>query len=184
MRFICVICLLLSNIAIANVHIGGRTFTYEQLSNYAHAYKYGERYGLGYELMGVLFAESNGKQVHVGDRVNNKFKRSYGIMQVKLGTYYWVKNKGYKTYKLQDKSMVEEEILAKLMTDNIFNIHIASDYLKMMIDICGSKSKGISGYNRGHCKDDNLALRYRSRVNNFIAFAKNNNLNNTVTTNL
>lgn len=157
------------------LNVGGRTFTEDQIENFKLAYAYGNAIG-GYEntMMGIMDAESSAETFGsaVGDQVNGAFKRSYGIMQVKLGTYYWTMKKGYITPFFQNKKVTEEEILVELITNKSANVYAATGYFKMMLDICGSYDKAISGYNRGHCKEDAKGKSYRSKVKRFVEFSE------------
>ena len=120
------------------LNVGGRTFTEDQIENFKLAYAYGNAIG-GYAntMMGILDAESSGETMGsaVGDHVNGAFKRSYGIMQVKLGTYYWTMKKGYIAPFFKDKKVTEEEILVELMTNKSANVYAAAGNFKMMLDV-------------------------------------------------
>lgn len=155
--------------------IGGLNFTKEQLDNYKLAQIYGKEIGYEKELIGIMYAESTGKKINVGDQVNKKFKRSYGLMQVKLDTYYWAKKTGY-VYPLDDEySLTEEEVLVHLISDKNFNVYVAAGVLKMMKGLCKTDEKAISGYNRGHCDEDAKGKDYRSKVKYFMDFIDKNN---------
>lgn len=162
---------MLSTLGFSDTIIGDRSFSPDQIENFKLAYSYGKMIGHEKELMAILNTESEASSTNVGDKVNKAFKRSYGVMQVKLGTYYWTKKGGYIIPLDEKHSLTEEEVLYHLMKNNNFNIYVSAGYFKMMKDICGgSVDKAISGYNRGHCKESAEGTAYRSKVKNFIAY--------------
>ena len=155
----------------------GNEFTPEQLNNYKLAYEYGQKVGgYGLEMMGILYAESTaGEAERIGDTVNAPFKRSYGIMQVKLGTYHWTQREGYI---FSHKKKLDEEILFDLIHNNNFNTYVAAGYFKMMKDKCKTLDKAISAYNRGHCREVPEGITYRKRVKEFMFYAMDSGFEN------
>lgn len=168
--------LLLMTVATATLGLGanfsyyGNEFNNEQVNNYKLAYEYGEKVGgYGLQMMGILYAESTaGEAERIGDVVNGPFKRSYGIMQVKLGTYHWTQREGYI---FSHKNKLDEEILFDLIHNNNFNTYVAAGYFKMMKDKCKTLDKAISAYNRGHCREVPEGIAYRKRVKEFMYYA-------------
>lgn len=146
-------------------------FDENQLNNFELAYKYGRAIGYQKVMMAIMYIESSAKNIPIGDRVNAPFKRSYGIMQVKIGTYYWMFNKGY----LYGENLLEEEILHKLMYNKSFNVYAATSYYKFLLDYCGNYTDAIVAYNRGSCKptkesDIKAGENYLRKVNKFLKF--------------
>jgi hypothetical protein len=164
----------------AQLTVGGRTFSDEQVENFKLAYAYGKMIGHEKELMGVLNTESDATPINVGDKSLKAFQRSYGVMQVKLGTYYWTKKKGYIMPLDEKHSLTEEEVLFHLMKNNNFNIYVAAGYFKLMKDLCGSVDKAISGYNRGHCKEVDKGIAYRNKVKKFMDFMEKHDFVNKI----
>lgn len=150
-------------------------FDSKQLSNFELAYKYGKAIGYPKIMMGIMNTESAAINEPVGDVVNAPFKRSYGIMQVKLGTYYWMKGTGY----LYGENLLEEEILHKLMYNKSFNVYSATSYYKYLVDKCGNVKSAIIAYNTGLCSPEknteafNKGNDYLAKVTKFVNFAEN-----------
>ena len=149
-------------------------FDSKQLDNFELAYKYGKAIGFPKIMMGIMNTESSGINEPIGDVVNAPFKRSYGLMQVKLGTYYWMQNAGY----LYGENLLEEEILHKLMYNKSFNVYAATSYYKYLIDKCGNVKSAIIAYNTGTCspkkgtKQYEKGQDYLSKVAKFVNFAE------------
>lgn len=151
-------------------------FDSNQLDNFELAYKYGRAINYQKVMMAIMKTESDAINSPVGDRVNKPFKRSYGIMQVKIGTYYWMKNAGY----LYGENLIEEEILHKLMYNKSLNIYAATSYYKYLLDRCKDYSKAIIAYNRGSCnpkgeKNIKAGQRYLKKVMKFLRFTNKYN---------
>lgn len=150
-------------------------FNKEQLDNYELSYRYGKLIDEHKIIMGIMYAESNGRNITIGDRVNSPFKRSYGIMQVKLGTYEWMRNNG----ELMREDLLEEEILYKLMYNKAFNVYTASSFYNYLVKKCGSKKMAVIAYNTGLCnpkggsKEYKKGQQYFKIVNEFIKFIDN-----------
>ncbi len=96
-----------------SIRIGNYNFYLDQINNYKLAYKYGSMINEAKDIMAIMYVENSGKQNPIGDKSNKPFERSYGIMQVKLGTYYWMRNSGY----LYKEDMLEEEVLSEFVNE-------------------------------------------------------------------
>lgn len=166
---------LLSTSLQADLTIGGKTFTQEQLENFKLAYSYGLKIGEPKTMMAILNTESNGHNIVIGDKVNQPFKRSYGPMQVKVDTYYWTKDKGYIDPLDVHYGLEKEEVLVHLMKDRNFNVYVATGFYKMMRDSCKDYSFAVMAYNRGHCKDTKEGRAYLKKVRSFINFINQTN---------
>jgi hypothetical protein len=176
-RFLLVTVVGCSSLIGADFSYSGNEFTPDQVNNYKLAYEYGQKVGgYGLEMMGILYAESTaGEAERIGDTVNAPFKRSYGIMQVKLGTYHWTQREGYI---FSHKKKLDEEILFDLIHNNNFNTYVAAGYFKMMKDKCKTLDKAISAYNRGHCREVPEGITYRKRVKEFMYYAMESGFEN------
>ena len=116
-----------------------------------------------------LLSESGATTVLDGDKSNGAFKKSYGIMQVKLGTVYYVRNKRpdlIKLYAPEVNSLPKEDILDKLRKDPYFNAKIAALTHIVLIDVCGDQNKATVAYNRGFCKADDYGTQYLNKILN------------------
>ena len=102
-----------------SIKIGNYNFHLEQINNYKLAHKYGSMINQAKDIMAIMYVENAGKQNPIGDKSNKPFERSYGIMQVKLDTYYWMLNSGY---------LYKEDMLRKIR-----------DKMKYFIDDLGYK---------------------------------------------
>ena len=114
-----------------------------------------------------LLSESSGNVVVDGDIVNGAFKKSYGIMQVKLGTVYYVNNKRpdlIKLYASEVNSLPKEDILDKLRKDPFFNAKMGALTHIVLIDVCGDPNKASVAYNRGVCKADQQGTDYLNKI--------------------
>lgn len=153
------------------IKIGEYRFDQDQISNFKKAYIYGNLIGHSKEIMAILWVESRGKNITVGDTSLKPFKRSYGPMQVKLQTYQWMKRNGWSVALPGD--IVEEDELIELVVNQNFNISVGTAYFQYMKKLCGSVDKAISGYNRGNCEESQKGKAYRKRVKNFIKYLDN-----------
>ncbi len=116
-----------------------------------------------------LLSESGATTVLDGDKANGAFKKSYGIMQVKLGTVYYVRNKRpdlIKLYAPEVNALPKEDILDKLRKDPYFNAKIASLTHIVLIGVCGDQNTATVAYNRGFCKADELGTQYLNKILN------------------
>ncbi len=116
-----------------------------------------------------LLSESGATTVLDGDKVNGAFKKSYGIMQVKLGTVYYVRNKRpdlIKLYAPEVNALPKEDILDKLRKDPYFNAKLASLTHIVLIGVCGDQNRATVAYNRGFCEADELGTQYLNKILN------------------
>jgi hypothetical protein len=122
--------------------------------------------------MAIMLQESNAKQIRIGDKQLKAFTRSYGPMQVRLGTYYYLKNK---KYILSDHGL-KEDVLMKLMTDSHFNVAVGTYWFKYMLTLCKDYKKAVRGYNTGTCKKTEAGEKYYASVSKKIKYIQNINL--------
>jgi len=148
-------------------------FNNNQLNNFQLAYKYGKAINYPKVMMALMKTESDAINVPIGDKGNSPFKRSYGIMQIKIGTYYWMLNAGY----LYRENLLDEEVLHKLMYNKSFNIYAATSYYRFLLDKCNDYTEAIVAYNTGYCvppkskpKVIKAGKRYLNKVNKFLKF--------------
>jgi len=100
-------------------------------------------------LQGILMQESHaGNYGRIGDVHAEMGKRSYGVMQVKLITAYDV----LKNYPEMGSFKTEEGLIIKLVTDDEFNIRIASRHLLMLRKRTKRDAQAIMAYNTGLSK--------------------------------
>lgn len=129
----------------------------------------------GYEqaslLQSILMQESHaGKYGRIGDVHAELGKRSYGVMQVKLITAYDV----LKSYPELGHFKTEEGLIIKLVTDDEFNIRIASKHLMMLRKHTKRDAQAVMAYNTGLSKA--LAhwypekFRYVRKVNRYLKY--------------
>lgn len=114
-----------------------------------------------------LLSESGATTVLDGDKGNGAFKKSYGIMQVKLGTVYYVRNKRpdlIKLYAPEVNALPKEDILDKLRKNPYFNAKMASLTHIVLIDVCGDENSATVAYNRGFCKADKFGQDYLNKI--------------------
>ena len=114
-----------------------------------------------------LLSESGATTVLDGDKANGAFKKSYGIMQVKLGTVYYVKNKRIdliKLYAPEVLALPKEDILDKLRKDPYFNAKMAALTHIVLIGVCGDQNMATVAYNRGFCEADELGTQYLNKI--------------------
>lgn len=114
-----------------------------------------------------LMNESSATTVKDGDIVNGAFKKSYGIMQVKLGTVYYTRSKRpdlIKLYVPEVNKLPKEDILHKLRVDPYFNAKIAALTHIMLTGVCGDADKASVAYNRGVCKADKQGQAYLDKL--------------------
>jgi len=114
-----------------------------------------------------LLSESGATTVLDGDKGNGAFKKSYGIMQVKLGTVYYVKNKRpdlIKLYAPEVNVLPKEDILDKLRKDPYFNAKMAALTHIVLIGVCGDENRATVAYNRGVCKADAQGQMYLNKI--------------------
>lgn len=97
-------------------------------------------------LQGILMQESHaGHYGRIGDVHAEVGKRSYGVMQVKLITA----NDVLKNYPEMGNFKTEESLIIKLVTDDEFNIRIASRHLLMLRRHTQRDAQAIMAYNTG-----------------------------------
>lgn len=177
MKKILILLLFINLLNASNLKIGNYNFYQDQINHYKLAYKYGKMISSEKDMMAIMYVENGGKQNPIGDKSNKPFERSYGIMQVKLGTYYWMSNSGY----LYKEDLLEEEVLGELMFNPKFNVYVATSYYKFLLDKCGSRDSAIIGYNTGYCNPQKNSKAYHkgkdylNKVNQFVNFINNHN---------
>jgi hypothetical protein len=97
-------------------------------------------------LQAIMMQESHaGNYGRIGDVNADVGKRSYGVMQVKLITAYDV----LKNYPEMGSFKTEESLIVKLVTDDAFNIRIASKHLMMLRKHTKRDAQAVMAYNTG-----------------------------------
>jgi hypothetical protein len=86
-----------------------------------------------------------GQLGRVGHRSAPVGKRSYGVMQVKVTAALDV----LQETATDDVLRTDEEIIARLMTDDDFNIHVASRYLLFLREKTNNDASALVAYNVG-----------------------------------
>ena len=97
-------------------------------------------------LQAILMQESHaGNYGRIGDVDADVGKRSYGVMQVKLITAYDV----LKKFPEMGSFKTDEGLLIRLVTDDAFNIRIASKHLLMLRKNTRREAQAVMAYNTG-----------------------------------
>ena len=97
-------------------------------------------------LQSTLLQESIAGQLgRVGHRTAPVGKRSYGVMQIKVSAASDV----LEEHPQLGISHTEEELIVRLMTDDDFNIRIASKFLLYLRDKTSSDAEALVAYNMG-----------------------------------
>lgn len=114
-----------------------------------------QAYDIGYQdggephallLQSTLLQETIAGQLgRVGHRAAPVGKRSYGVMQVKVSAASDV----LEGHPQLGVSHTDEELIVRLMTDDEFNIRIASKYLLFLRDKTSSDAEALVAYNMG-----------------------------------
>lgn len=129
-----------------------RWLTQEQVQLLNRAYEIGVADG-GHDhallLQAMLMQESHaGNFGRIGDVNAPVGKRSYGVMQVKRGTAHDV----LLAYPGLGRFHTEEALIIRLVTDDVFNIRVASKHLLMLRDKTNSDATAVMAYNIGLSK--------------------------------
>lgn len=114
-----------------------------------------------------LLNESNAKTVADGDIGNGFGKKSYGPMQVKLGTVYYNKSKRpdlFNAFAPEVNTLAKEDVLHKLRKDPEFNAKMGVITHLVLIDVCGDMNRASVAYNRGKCEADNKGREYLNNI--------------------
>lgn len=118
------------------------------------AYEAGKPFDLQQATMGIVYQESMaGHMQPVGDVINGCGKRSYGVAQVQVSAAY----DALRVCPYLDEALhTEEEIIARLLTDDEWSVKVAACYLfwinRQGISWYGtiaSYNRGVSGYQAG-----------------------------------
>lgn len=118
------------------------------------AYEAGKPFDLQKATMGVVYQESlAGLMPPVGDVINGCGRRSYGVAQVQLPAAY----DALRVCPHLDSSLhTEEEIIARLLTDDEWSVNVAACYLFWInrqgvswYGTIASYNRGVSGYRAG-----------------------------------
>lgn len=124
--------------------------------NLKTAFQVGQEVGNPETLQAILIQESNGGLAgSVGNLSSPVGKRSYGVMQVQLSAARSVLSRTpqvLNTYfpSRSYRSLVDEEIIALLITNVEANIRIAAHHLKIYMSISrGDWSRAVAAYNVG-----------------------------------
>lgn len=114
-----------------------------------------------------LLTESNAVTVADGDIRNGFGKKSYGPMQVKLGTVYYNKTKRqdlFDKYAPEVNTLAKEDVLHKLRKDPEFNAKMGVITHMVLIGVCGDMNRASVAYNRGICTPDDLGTEYLNKI--------------------
>lgn len=117
------------------------------------AYEEGKKINFPETIQAIVLQESSAGKNLIGDISNGFGKRSYGVMQLKLGTAKYVLRHFFKDHFY---FKTDEELLIKLVTDPVFNIKIGTQYFKMIYDNINVSNKNlrwvksVARYNAGH----------------------------------
>ncbi|MBD3669860.1 MAG: hypothetical protein HUJ29_03730 [Gammaproteobacteria bacterium] len=100
-------------------------------------------------LQSILMQESHaGRFGRIGDTNADIGKRSYGVMQIKLITA----NDVLARYPSMGRFKTEEDLIIKLVTDDYFNIQIASRHLLLLRNHTKREAQAVMAYNTGLSK--------------------------------
>lgn len=114
-----------------------------------------QTYDIGYQdggeqhailLQSTLLQETIAGQLgRVGHRTAPVGKRSYGVMQIKVSAASDV----LEGYPQLGTSLNDEDLIVRLMTDDEFNIRVASKFLLFLRDKTNSDAEALVAYNMG-----------------------------------
>lgn len=142
--YILLILMCISNLAFATVWQSVK-FTPDQLRLLEIAKAEGNKIGYPETIQAILLQESTAGLIGpVGDIVNGFGKRSYCHMQIKVAAAEHVISR----YNLP-KFRTEEELIAKLLTDDEFCIYMGAMYFKLMLEQTGDWKTAVLAYNKG-----------------------------------
>jgi hypothetical protein len=153
----------------------------QKLLNFAYDVAKQDGYKHPAYLQGILMQETRAcsiKHYRVSGLTNKVGDRYFGAMQIKLAAAKAVLRTYPEMWKHME-SRTDEEIQARLILDDEFNIMIGSKYLLMM-GINKDPSRAITAYNRGPGGVDyvNVAtFEYTKNVKNFSAKMKHSSEN-------
>jgi len=112
------------------------------------AYYYGNIDGWPETVQAILLQESllgiSWSQYIIGDIDNSFGRRSYGRMQIQLATAHFI----IEWYRLE-RYVTEEELIARLIVDNEYNIILGSLYFKYLYKRFNNWDAAVVAYNRG-----------------------------------
>lgn len=124
------------------------SFSAEEKKLMRHAYKLGKPHDLGMAMMGVLVQETRiGRFGPVGDLRHGFGRRSYGVMQLKLYTAKDVID--FICPHLDEGFRTDEEIIAKLLYDDYWNMEVAACFLAHLQSQGLSWRETLVAYNEG-----------------------------------
>lgn len=116
-------------------------------------------------LQAILLKEtSGGTSVLIGNRNSPVGKRSYGVMQVQVVAARSVLRRYPKVFaryfpKRTYNSVLDEEVIALLLTNNEANIRIAAHHFQLYLSLCeGDWEKAVAAYNAGIGAVENIAV--------------------------
>lgn len=120
-------------------------FTSDQVRLLDIAKREGKKIGYPETIQAILLKESTAGLIGpVGDISNGFGKRSYCHMQIKLVSAQHVIDK----YNLP-RFRTEEELIAKLLTDDEFCIYMGARYFKLMLEQTKDWKTAVLAYNKG-----------------------------------
>ncbi len=155
------------------------TITADQqaLLNFAYEIARADGYKKPQWLQGIIMQETKAggmKEYRVAGLQNKLNDRYFGVSQIKLAAAKDVMNKHPEMWKYLD-TKTDEELQARLVLDDKFNIRVASKY-GLMMGINQNASKGITAYNQGLGGAQNIdenSWKYTTSVFNHVERLKN-----------
>lgn len=124
--------------------------------NLAKVYKIASEVGHPETMQAILLQETGGGTSHpIGNRNSPIGKRSYGLMQVQLiaGRSVLERNPSLVSKYFpgrQYSSILDEEVISLLLSNDEANIRIASTHFKLYLALCkGDWHKAVAAYNAG-----------------------------------
>lgn len=116
-------------------------------------------------LQAILLKEtSGGTSILIGNRNSPVGKRSYGVMQVQVVAARSVLQRYPKVFaryfpNRTYNSVLDEEVIALLLTNNEANIRIAAHHFQLYLSLCeGDWEKAVAAYNAGIGAVQNIAV--------------------------
>lgn len=124
--------------------------------NMKKVFMVGREVGNPETLQAILLQETRGGQTEpIGNKESPVGKRSYGLMQVQVVAARSIFERNPAVFQLYfpDRkygSVLDEEIIALLLTNDEANIRIAAHHFKLYLAMCGGDwSRAVAAYNAG-----------------------------------
>lgn len=139
-----------NGVEVAMVLPDNTTTRQQKLLNFAYDIAKADGYKKPQWLQGIIMQESKAggmREYRVAGLQNKVGDRYFGVSQIKLAAAKDVMGKHPELWKHLD-TKTDEELQARLVLDDEFNIRVASKYALMM-GINQNASRGITAYNQG-----------------------------------